>query len=246
LWYHGFSDLNPLVSLLVSNPRYDSISGFPFESLGLLALLILFVLASTSHDFFNANLGPKLWKGLHMGVYLAYGLIVAHIVLGAIQSARLPDYAVFVVLSTVFVSGLHLISAVKQALLDKAHSPESDGWIKVPDAHLIPNARARIITPPVGESIALFRYDDRFFAIANACKHQGGPLGEGRIIDGCVVCPWHGFQYHPHNGCSPAPFTEKVATYQTTILDGCLYLNPKPYAEGTEQIPSVMSEDQQG
>ena len=30
LWYHGFSDLNVFVSLLASNPRYDSIAGFPF------------------------------------------------------------------------------------------------------------------------------------------------------------------------------------------------------------------------
>jgi nitrite reductase/ring-hydroxylating ferredoxin subunit/DMSO/TMAO reductase YedYZ heme-binding membrane subunit len=244
LWYHGFSDLNPLISLLVSNPRYDSIGGFPFESLGLLALVILFVLASTSHDFFNANLGPKLWKALHMGVYFAYSLIVAHVVLGAMQSARLPNYALFVALSAALVSGLHLLSALKQASYDKAHELESEGWIKVTDAHLITDGRARIITPPRGESIAVFRDGDRFFAIANACKHQGGPLGEGRIIDGCVVCPWHGFQYHAHNGCSPAPFTEKVATYQTRIQDGYLYLNPKPFPEGTELLPSFINGDQ--
>ncbi|MEP6148226.1 MAG: hypothetical protein ABJ201_12500, partial [Nisaea sp.] len=36
----------------------------------------------------------------------------------------------------------------------------------------------------------------------------------GRMIDGCVTCPWHGYQYRPEDGCSPAPFTEKVATYR--------------------------------
>ena len=30
LWYHGFSETNPVVSLFISNPRYDSLAGFPF------------------------------------------------------------------------------------------------------------------------------------------------------------------------------------------------------------------------
>lgn len=60
LWYHGLSEVNSFVSLLVSNPRYDSPGGFPFESLGLAALLILFVMAATSHDFWNGVLGLGL------------------------------------------------------------------------------------------------------------------------------------------------------------------------------------------
>ncbi|MEM1037207.1 MAG: ferric reductase-like transmembrane domain-containing protein [Pseudomonadota bacterium] len=60
LWYHGFSDVNVIVSLFVSNPRYDSVSGFPFESLGAVALIILFVMAATSHDFWIC-LPPAKW-----------------------------------------------------------------------------------------------------------------------------------------------------------------------------------------
>ena len=67
MWYHGFSDTNPLVSLLISNPRYDSLAGFPFESLGFIALIIMFLMAATSHDFWNANLGPGLWKAAAYG-----------------------------------------------------------------------------------------------------------------------------------------------------------------------------------
>jgi len=244
LWYHGFSDLNPFISLLVSNPRYGSLNGFPFESLGLLALLILMVLAATSHDFWNANLGPHLWKALHMGVYLAYGLIVTHIALGAIQSARLPDYALMIFLSVCLISGLHVASALQQKALDKPVALDPDGWILVGDPLIISDGRARIITPPLGESIAVFRDGAKVFAIANACQHQGGPLGEGRLIDGCVVCPWHGFQYLPHNGCSPAPFTEKVATYQTQIRQGRLYVNGRPFPPGTQLEPSLIELDQ--
>jgi nitrite reductase/ring-hydroxylating ferredoxin subunit len=29
----------------------------------------------------------------------------------------------------------------------------------------------------------------------NTCLHVGGPLAEGLVEDGCVVCPWHGWTY---------------------------------------------------
>ena len=65
-----------------------------------------------------------------------------------------------------------------------------------------------------------------------------GPLGEGKIIDGCIHCPWHGYQYLPENGQSPAPFTEKVKTFETKILNGKVWVNPNPKAEGTFVEPA--------
>jgi len=106
VWYHGFSDVRPLVSLLVSNPRYDSIQGLPFESPGLTALAILFVMAAISHDFSSANFGPGLWKALHMGVYFAYAALVGHIVLGAVQNDRSIAYPAAVGGAAAFVIAL--------------------------------------------------------------------------------------------------------------------------------------------
>ena len=54
--FHALGDVNPLVSVLVANTRYDSVAQFPFEALGLVALVILFAMAATSHDFWLANL----------------------------------------------------------------------------------------------------------------------------------------------------------------------------------------------
>ena len=48
--------LNPLVSVLVSNARYTTISQLPFQPFGLAALVILFLMAATSHDFWLHNL----------------------------------------------------------------------------------------------------------------------------------------------------------------------------------------------
>ena len=40
----------------------------------------------------------------------------------------------------------------------------------------------------------------RYAALDNRCPHQGGPLGEGSIENGWLRCPWHGWDYHPHDG----------------------------------------------
>jgi len=71
LWYHGFSETNAFVSLLSTNPNYDRLAGFPFEALGLLAFLVLAIMAFTSHDFWLEFLGAAVWKFLHMLVYPA-------------------------------------------------------------------------------------------------------------------------------------------------------------------------------
>jgi sulfoxide reductase heme-binding subunit YedZ len=236
LWYHGFSETNPLVSLLVSNPRYDSLAGFPFESLGLGALLILFLMAATSHDFWNANLGPGVWKGLHMGVYLAYALLVSHIALGAIQFERHPLYAALLCAGAFTVVGLHIFTGL--ASLQPTNRKGLEGWLKVAATEDMDDTRAKIIRPKKGEAIAVFREKDKVSAVSNVCRHQGGPLGEGKIIDGCITCPWHGFQYRMEDGRSPEPFTEMIATYATKILDGVVYVNSVPNPPGTPQAPS--------
>jgi sulfoxide reductase heme-binding subunit YedZ len=240
LWYHGFGDLNPLVSLLVSNPRYDSIQGFPFESLGLVALIVLVVMAATSHDFWNANLGPAVWKAIHMGVYGAYALLVAHIMLGAVQGAKSPAYAVVVALGAGLVAALHVVAGRRERMLDRAPAAVADGWLRVGPARDIADGCASIFTPPVGERIAVFRTSDQVFAVSNVCRHQGGPLGEGRIIDGCITCPWHGFQYRPQDGTSPAPFTERIATYRTRIEHGVVFVDPVAAGLGKHLPPSVI------
>lgn len=252
LWYHGFSDLNPLVSLLISNPRYTSIGGFPFEALGVGALIILFVMAATSHDFWNAQLGPGLWKTIHMGVYPAYGLLTGHILLGAVQGETSLLYPVLTGAAAALVAGLHIAAGVKSALAGRptrrgGPAAKADAglahWLDAGPAKAIPDGRAVIVTPPTGERIAVFRDGARIHAVSNVCRHQGGPLGEGRIIDGCVTCPWHGFQYRAGDGASPPPYTEKIATYRTRVLEGRVLVDPAPLPPGTPVDPSLIDGD---
>jgi len=236
--FHTLGDVNPVVSIFTSNMDYTSLTNFPFQVLGFFALLILFLMAATSHDFWLANLSPKVWKMLHMGVYKAYALVVLHVFLGAYQQETSPLLLGTTGLGVLLIIALHLIAGFKQNNRDV--TVEENDWVEVARLKEIPENRAAMIICGK-ENIAIFKYEGKLSAIANACKHQNGPLGEGKVIDGCVTCPWHGYQYFPHNGQSPPPFTEKVCTYRLKLEDDKVYVNPKPLAEGTEVEPLIIN-----
>src|SRR5207253_5649188 len=140
------------------------------------------------------------------------------------------------------VTALHLLAGAKGRAVDRAVAgAERDGFVEVCAVDNIPERRAKVVSLGT-ERVAVFRYDGKVSAISNVCRHQNGPLGEGRIIDGCVTCPWHGYQYLPETGGSPPPFTEKVSTFQTKIVDGRVCIDPKPTAHGTRVEPSRTSD----
>ena len=240
--FHALGNINPLLSLLTSNRHFASIPDFPFQQLGLLALTILFLMAATSHDFWLRNLTPPVWKALHMLVYFAYAALVAHVTLGALQSETNPMLAGILALGVATVLFLHLAAAFRERRTDQqCFEATQDGFIDVGPLSTIPETCARVISVR-GERIAIFRYDGKVSALSNVCRHQNGPLGEGRIVDGCVTCPWHGYQYKPEDGRAPAPFAEKVATFRTRILNGRVWVNPAPNPPGTPVEPARMGE----
>jgi methionine sulfoxide reductase heme-binding subunit len=239
--FHSQSDRDPLVSLLTSNTRFDSLREFPFQQLGLIALVILFIMAATSHDFWLRNLTAPVWKRIHMAVYIAYALLVAHVALGALQSELRLLLVALVSASVVTVVGLHLAAALRERRTDvQKFAASRDGYVEVCPINSIAEGQARIFCLS-GERVAVFRYDGKVSALSNVCQHQNGPLGEGRIIDGCVTCPWHGFQYLPESGASPPPFTEKVPTFKLRVIDDRVWVHPRPNPPGTPVEPGQVS-----
>jgi len=237
VWYHGFGVLNPLVSVLASSTGEGPLGGVSFEVMGVAALSLLFLLAATSHDFWNAYLGPGLWKAIHLLVYPAYALIVAHVAFGPLESETLPALAATLVTGVATVVTLQVLAAM-WASAPEVRAPAGPGWLRVGPVQEIPMNRARVVEPAGAERIAVFRFGDRVAAVSNVCRHQAGPLGEGRVIDGCITCPWHGYQYRPEDGCSPAPFTERIATYRTRIVKDIVYVHAKALPPGTPVEPS--------
>jgi nitrite reductase/ring-hydroxylating ferredoxin subunit len=238
--FHAQGNVNPFVSLFASNTHFGSLADFPFQALGFFALAILFLMAITSHDFWLHHLSPRIWKSLHMCVYFAYFLIIMHVMLGAIQYETNPVYVIILIIGASVLVALHLYAGIREAKIDnKKFDIEKEGFVMVCGVNDIEEDRAKMCCIDK-ERIAVFRTDGKLFALSNVCKHQNGPLGEGKVIDGCITCPWHGYQYLPHNGQSPPPFHEKVSTYDVRIEMGNVWLKPVPYPEGTERPGAVI------
>jgi len=234
LQYHGGGDVSPVVSLL-SSGHPVSHSRFPFEYFGVLALGILGVMAATSHDFWLSILGPEVWKALHMLVYPAFGLLVLHVALGALELNAGPGGAILVSSGAAVVLGLHLLAGVKEWRRDRA-APSSAEWLPICQPAEIELNRARGIMVG-GERVAVYHHAGGYSAVSGVCRHQAGPLAEGRIIDGCIVCPWHGYQYDPANGTSPPPYQDRLATYRLRIHAGVLEVATEALPPGTRVEP---------
>jgi nitrite reductase (NADH) small subunit len=67
---------------------------------------------------------------------------------------------------------------------------------------------------PFGEKvICVANIDGAYSAMDNVCVHRGGPLGQGVILDGKVVCPWHGWMYDPRTGVPDVNPNARVQVY---------------------------------
>ena len=197
-------------------------------------------MAATSHDFWLANLTAPVWKALHMGVYVAYALVVSHVAFGVLQAEVSPLYAVLLSAGFLTVAGLHLTTGFRERDLDLPYdSTAVDGFVAVCHVDEIAENRARIVSLS-GERVAVFKYDGKVSAVSNVCQHQNGPLGEGKFVDGCITCPWHGYQYNPDDGKSPPPFTEEIPTFNVKVVEDRIYVHPTPNPAGTRVEPAVI------
>ena len=51
-----------------------------------------------------------------------------------------------------------------------------------------------------GHRIALFNVEGDFLAVSETCAHRAGPLSEGTVREGTIICPWHGAKYDLRTG----------------------------------------------
>jgi nitrite reductase (NADH) small subunit len=89
-------------------------------------------------------------------------------------------------------------------------------FIKAAQRGDIPEGSAKMIEA-AGRTLALFHANGQFYAIDNACLHQGGPLGEGEVYGTRVVCPWHGWEYDFATGCNVDDPSMKLACFAVKV-----------------------------
>ncbi|HYM39338.1 MAG TPA: Rieske 2Fe-2S domain-containing protein [Thermoplasmata archaeon] len=77
------------------------------------------------------------------------------------------------------------------------------------------------------KEFAIIHVGQAFYCVDGICTHEGGPLGEGSLDDGKLVCPWHDGRYDYKTG-EADPETDwvtDVKSYKTKVEGGFLWID---------------------
>lgn len=86
------------------------------------------------------------------------------------------------------------------------------------------------VTEAAGGRLCVARLKGQIVVLDNDCPHSGGPLGQGMIENGCVVCPYHGWAFDLKTGAASHDASEKVRIFESEVRDGALMVRPPDYS----------------
>jgi thiamine pyrophosphate-dependent acetolactate synthase large subunit-like protein/nitrite reductase/ring-hydroxylating ferredoxin subunit len=95
-------------------------------------------------------------------------------------------------------------------------------WVRVDPGGLEVGRVTTVIA--AGRAVCLTRTADGYGALDNQCPHQGGPLGDGQIADGYLICPWHAYEYSPTTGQPPPGFKDAATPYRVEEREDGLWV----------------------
>ncbi len=71
-----------------------------------------------------------------------------------------------------------------------------------------------------GRALCVAHLNGAVAVLDGVCPHEGGPLGEGIVEDGRVVCPWHGYGFDPRTGVADQDPDVKAEVFEAKIEQG--------------------------
>lgn len=188
------------------------------------------------------GLAPKIvkymkgWKQLHVLIHLGFFALVLHVWMAFIVSGASWLKLAFIII-VAFTWGSHLVGWLikwqqdrelkKRASQSRPITIEGKEYWSVGQVNEFQEGKGKkflIKNLP----IAVFRYQEKFFGLFAVCPHQKGPMEKGKIVNGYVECPWHGWQYSCETGMGPPGFHDRVAFYPCVVQEGVVYVSAYP------------------
>lgn len=71
-----------------------------------------------------------------------------------------------------------------------------------------------------GRDLCVANLDGSITVLDGVCPHEEGPLGEGVIEEGRVVCPWHAYAFDVRTGVSKQDPDLKAQVFESVVEDG--------------------------
>ncbi len=98
-------------------------------------------------------------------------------------------------------------------------------WVRldtgtVSDLDQLPEATPTKMRAGIND-LMVVRIGGAVHAMHNVCAHAGGPLNEGRLVDGCIECPWHFSRYRLTDGLARrGPTVYDQPSYEIRTAEG--------------------------
>ncbi|MCE7737448.1 MAG: Rieske 2Fe-2S domain-containing protein [Candidatus Heimdallarchaeota archaeon] len=100
---------------------------------------------------------------------------------------------------------------------------QNSTWYKVGSKDML--ELDRLTTVQAGhKTLCISKTEKGYGAICNKCSHQGGPLGDGYIENGYVMCPWHAYEFDPVDGKPPGGYDDGVDSFEIEEREDGLYV----------------------
>lgn len=93
----------------------------------------------------------------------------------------------------------------------------SESFQTVANVGEIPADQGRVFEVD-GQMIAVFLEGGQYYAIDDACPHQGAPLSDGIVFDKSVTCTWHGWRFSLETGRHLDGSRCRVGTYPVRVV----------------------------
>lgn len=85
-----------------------------------------------------------------------------------------------------------------------------EGWYLIGESKEVPEGKP-VFMKRFGRDLCLFRDHEKLSILHDRCPHRSASLAGGTLLDGCVVCPFHGFRFDSEGSCTLVPETKKAA-----------------------------------
>ena len=93
-------------------------------------------------------------------------------------------------------------------------------WMRIcAEADLPPEGEVAEVET-AGRTYCVARLGGTVCVVDGVCPHEGGPLGQGVLEDGRVVCPWHAFAYDLRTGAAEHDASLKVQVFEAEVQNG--------------------------
>ncbi|HWF91152.1 MAG TPA: Rieske 2Fe-2S domain-containing protein [Terriglobales bacterium] len=124
---------------------------------------------------------------------------------------------------------------------------EAKQWIAIARAGDLPLREGRVVVLGSRE-IAVFNLGDRVLAVANHCPHKNGPLADGILSGGTIVCPLHArkFDLETGEGANALSAEHCLETFPMLIKNGIVFIALPLQFEKRNQIPATCLDHAEG